>query len=66
MDLDDIIINALVINALDNAMEIPERRQMFHIREDPFELNDKQFIQLYRLSKAAARNVIEIVEPYLA
>lgn len=64
MDLDDIIINAPIINVLDNV-DVLERRQRFHIRDDAFELSNKQFIQLFRLNKAAARYVIEIVEPHL-
>jgi len=64
MDLDDIIINAQIMNNLENV-DIPERRRRFHIREDPFELSNREFIQLFRLNKAAARNLIEIVEPHL-
>ncbi|GAB1863201.1 Putative nuclease HARBI1 [Camponotus japonicus] len=64
MDLDDIIINAQIMNNLENV-DIPERRRRFHIREYPFELSNREFIQLFRLNKAAARNLIEIVEPHL-
>jgi len=64
MDLDDVIINAPIMGVLEN-MEIPQRRRRFNIREDPFELSNRQFIQLFRLNKAAVRNLIEIVEPYL-
>jgi len=63
MDLDDVIINAPIMGVLEN-MEIPQRRRRFNIREDPFELSNRQFIQLFRLNKAV-RNLIEIVEPYL-
>jgi len=52
------------MNNLENV-DIPERRQRFHIREDLFELSNRKFIQLFRLNKAAARNLIEIVEPHL-
>jgi hypothetical protein len=63
MNLDDIVINAPIVGALENVEIRPRRR--FHIRDDPFELSNRQFIQLFRLNKAAARNLIEIVEPYL-
>jgi len=63
IDLDDVIINA-IMGVLENV-KIPERRKRFHIREDSFELSDRQFIQLIRLNKAAVRNLIKIVEPYL-
>ncbi|XP_024878548.1 putative nuclease HARBI1, partial [Temnothorax curvispinosus] len=66
MDLEDVVINAPIMNALENV-DIPERRRRrFHIREDPFELSNKEFVQLFRLNKAAATKLIEIVEPHLA
>lgn len=69
MDLEDIILNVPVINALENAENALEnaeqRRKIFHIRDDPFELDNEQFITLFRLSKAAARYVIDLVEPHL-
>lgn len=65
MDLEDIILNVPIINALENAEMAEERRRIFHIRDDPFELPDKQFIELFRLSKDAARYVIDLVEPHL-
>jgi len=43
MDLDDVIINVPIMGVLENV-EIPERRRRFNIREDPFELSDRQFI----------------------
>lgn len=72
MNLEDIIINVPIINALQNA-EIVEERRDRNIRynyricdqDDPFELPNKKFVQLYRLSKAAARYVIDIVEPHM-
>jgi len=42
------------MGVLENV-EIPERRR-FKIREDPFELSDRQFIQLFRLNKATVTN----------
>lgn len=67
MDLEDIIINAHVIDMLDRVenFDIPPRRPRFHVRDDPFELEDEDFIRVFRLNKAAARNLIEIVEPHL-
>lgn len=64
MDLDDIVLNAAEMGILQN--DIPERRRRrFHIRDDPFELSDNEFIRLFRLNKAAATNLINIVEPHL-
>ncbi|XP_066600856.1 putative nuclease HARBI1 [Prorops nasuta] len=65
MNLDDIIVNVPVINVLENAEIIEEPRRFFHIRDDPFDLTNEQFIQLFRLSKNAANYVINRVEPHL-
>ncbi|KYQ47521.1 Putative nuclease HARBI1 [Trachymyrmex zeteki] len=65
MNLDDIVLNVPIINALQNAEIAEQRRRIFHIRDDPFELPNEQFITLFRLSKAAARYLIELVEPHL-
>lgn len=65
MDLEDIILNVPIINALENAEIAEQRRRIFHIRDDPFELDNKQFITLFRLNKAAARCIIDLVEPHL-
>lgn len=65
MDLEDIILNVPIINALENAEMAEQRRRIFHIRDDPFELSNEQFITLFRLNKASARYVIDLVEPYL-
>lgn len=64
MDLENIVLNVPIINALENA-EIAERRRIFHIRDDPFELSNEQFITLFRLNKASARYVIDLVESHL-
>lgn len=64
MDLEDIIVHAPVLNVLENV-DILEERRRFHIRDDPFELSNNQFIQLFRLSKPAARYIINAVEPHL-
>lgn len=65
MDLEDIILNVPIINALENAEIAEQRRRIFHIRDDPFELDNEQFITLFRLNKAAARYIIDLVEPHL-
>lgn len=65
MDLEDIILNVPIINALENAEIAEQRRRIFHIRDDPFELSNEQFITLFRLNKASARYVIDHVEPHL-
>jgi len=36
----------------------------FHLRDDPFELSERQFISLYRLDKDATDDIIDIVEQY--
>lgn len=70
MNLEDIIMNVPIINALQNAEILEERRDHnirynHRIQDDPFELSEKKFVQLYRLSKAAARYLIDIVEPHM-
>jgi len=68
MELEDIIINAPILYALQNAEIVEDRNNIrrYHlIQDDPFELSDKKFVQLFRLNKAAVRYLIGIVEPYM-
>lgn len=64
-------MNVPIINALQNA-EIVEEGRDHNIRynhriyqDDPFELPNRKFVQLYRLSKTAVRYLIDIVEPHM-
>jgi len=65
MDLDDIILNMQIINALENAEIAEQRRRIFNIRDDPFELDSELFIKLFRLNKAGVSYIIDLVEPHL-
>ncbi|XP_019700799.2 uncharacterized protein LOC105191524 [Harpegnathos saltator] len=38
------------------------KRPRFHIRDDPFELSERQFINLFRLKKETVNRLINIVE----
>jgi len=49
MDLDDIILNMQIINVLENAEIAGQRRRIFNIRDDPFELDSELFIKLFHL-----------------
>lgn len=62
MDIEDIVLNIPVINVI----EIEEqRRPRFHVRDDPFDLSDEDFIKIFRLNKHTASNLIDIIEPHL-
>ncbi|XP_044755625.1 putative nuclease HARBI1 isoform X2 [Coccinella septempunctata] len=54
------------IEVLEEAEFQSERPpRIFHKRDDPFLLSDKQFIRLFRLSKDLARNLISIVSEHI-
>ncbi|XP_039309209.1 putative nuclease HARBI1 [Solenopsis invicta] len=57
------LINFNVINVLENANIVFENRERFQ-RNDPFELNNLEFMRLFRLSKDMVQGVIDIVEEY--
>ncbi|XP_032677057.1 uncharacterized protein LOC116846830 [Odontomachus brunneus] len=38
-----------------------EGRRLFHIRNNPFDLSNKDFIRLYRINKRITENIIDIV-----
>ncbi|XP_025992133.2 putative nuclease HARBI1 [Solenopsis invicta] len=57
------LINFNVINVLENANIVFENRERFQ-RNDPFELNNLEFMRLFRLSKDMVQRVIDIVEEY--
>lgn len=70
MDLEDIIMNVPIVNALQNAEIVEEGRNHdirynHRIQDDPFELSNKKFVQLFRLSKTAVRYLTDIVEPHM-
>jgi len=65
MDLDDIILNMQIINALENAEIAEQRRRIFNIRDDSFELDSELFIKLFRLNKTGLSYIIDLVEPHL-
>ncbi|KAK4872578.1 hypothetical protein RN001_014607, partial [Aquatica leii] len=52
-----------VLQEVENNAERPPRR--YHDRDDPFELSDKQFIRLFRLTKELTRFVIDLVGDYI-
>lgn len=37
----------------------------FRTRENAFQLSDREFVRIFRLSKMLTNNLIEIVEPYI-
>lgn len=59
MALNDLIIfyGIGVLEEVENNADRPQRR--FHNRDDPFELSDRQFIRLFRLTKGLMRFVID-------
>lgn len=40
-------------------------RPRFHIRDDPFQLSERQFINIFRLKKETTIRFIDIVENYI-
>ncbi|XP_025162286.1 uncharacterized protein LOC112590340 isoform X2 [Harpegnathos saltator] len=50
-----------IAEQLENIFDYNEKPR-FHIRGDPFELSERQFINLFRLKKETANRLINIVE----
>lgn len=61
------LINLEAVRLLEEVEERAMVRQLFHVRNDPFELSNKDFIRLYRVNKriAIAEDVINIVSEYI-
>lgn len=53
-----------VMEQLENVVHYNERPR-FHVRDDPFQLSDRQFIKIFRLKKETTNRLINIVEDYL-
>lgn len=49
----------------DAAGAVAEQRRPFYPRINAFELGDRQFIRMFRLSKELVREVIRLVSPYI-
>ncbi|XP_067208477.1 uncharacterized protein [Linepithema humile] len=58
------LINLEAIRLLEEVEIRAVKRRLFHIRDDPFDLFNKEFIKLYRVNKRIAENVINIVDQY--
>lgn len=60
------LINLVAVNILEEVeIRAMERRQLFHVRNDPFLLSNKDFTRLYRVNKRITENVIDIVSEYI-
>lgn len=59
------LINLEAVRLLEEVEERAMVRQLFHVRNDPFELSNKDFIRLYRVNKRIAEDVINIVSEYI-
>lgn len=60
------LINLEAVRLLEEVeIRAMNRRRLFHARDDPFELSNKDFITLYRVNKRIAENVIDTVTQYL-
>lgn len=60
----DLINQAVVINELEAAEIAAERnpRRIFH---DPFDLSNKKFMKIFRLSKNLVNEFIDDVQPFM-
>ncbi|XP_048512552.1 putative nuclease HARBI1 isoform X1 [Athalia rosae] len=57
------LINWNAVELLENAEILEERpRRIYNRQRDPFELNDDQFIRLFRLNKDLATNIINLFD----
>ncbi|XP_071573951.1 putative nuclease HARBI1 [Temnothorax nylanderi] len=59
------LINLEAIRLLEEVEGRAVVRRLFHARNDPFELSNKDFIRLYRVNKRIAKNVSNIVSEYI-
>ncbi|KAJ8926658.1 hypothetical protein NQ314_020960 [Rhamnusium bicolor] len=58
------IAQLAAIEALENAENLPQRRRL--LPREPFdELQEHQFVKLYRLTKEAASNLIDTLQPHM-
>lgn len=59
------LIHLFAIRNLENA-ELRNRPNHRHNPQDPFgELNEKQFVKLFRLSKDLVQYLVECLSPYI-
>ena len=58
-------INLGALHLLEEAeIRAMRRPRLFHARDDPFELSNKDFIRLYRVNKEITENILNIVSEY--
>lgn len=62
-ELQQVVLNNIVEIVEDDVLT--PRTVLHPCRQDPFNLSDRQFLKIYRLSKEAARELIHILEPHL-
>lgn len=61
------IINNIIVQEAEVACAAVQRNRPArrHIAVDPFNMNDKKFVKLFRLTKRVARNLIRHLTPYM-
>lgn len=64
-NFDEIAMVAIAEIVDEAAGAVAQRRRPFYNRIDAFQLQDKQFVRMFRLTKELVREVIELVSPYM-
>lgn len=65
MDLEDVLLWDQLEQDLENAVEEAAVNRLVLNHINPLQLNENKFMKLFRLSKPLARQLIEIVTPFL-
>lgn len=54
-----------VLGAMEEAEYLNSYRRQMNYREDPFEMSDHKFVQLFRLDKSMVDQLIDRINPYM-
>lgn len=64
-NFNDLILNDILQEDLEDAVEQMEIRRDVLPQRDPFLLSDQKFIKLFRVSKDLCQEIVEMLTPYI-
>lgn len=64
-DFNQLILNEILVEDVEDAIEQAQVPRDLLDKRDPFSLSDHKFVRLFRLSKDLCRDVVEMVTPFV-
>lgn len=63
--MNNIINNIVIAQEVEIAHAVMRRNRVRHVAADAFNISDKKFVKLFRLTKPLVRNLIRDLAPYM-